>query len=253
MPHNNAASIVLSATTTVEIQALIEQLELDVVPHNPLSSQLVWDGVKLAIHAPDLGKPIFVDFVGGKNAHRRQFGGGCGQPFARAIGLKKGKRPTVIDATAGFGRDAFVLAALGCQIHLLERQPWIAALLQDGLNRANKNADTAEISQRMTLIYADAIMHFKQLKPTDKPDVIYLDPMYPSRDKSALVKKDMRLLHQLAGADMDSEHLLKSAQAMANKRVVVKRPSSAPYIATHKPQAEISGKTTRYDIYIHPV
>ena len=251
MPLNNADSIVLSSPATAEIETLVDQLSLHVVTHQPDITQLVWDGTHIAIHAPDLGNPIFIDFVSGKNAHRRQFGGGRGQPLARAMGLKKGNTPTVMDATAGFGRDAFVIASLGCHVQLIERQTWVAALLQDGLHRAQQSSDTAEISQKMHLVHADAISYLQQLNDVDKPDVVYLDPMYPTRDKAALVKKDMRLLHQLAGSDIDSAPLLVAAKAAAKKRVVVKRPSTARYIAEQKAQAEISSKTTRYDVYIH--
>jgi 16S rRNA (guanine1516-N2)-methyltransferase len=75
---------------------------------------------------PKMGA-VYVDFVEGKARHRRQFGGGKGQDIAKAIGLHKFKNPRVIDATAGLGREAFVLASLGCHLTLLERSPIIHA------------------------------------------------------------------------------------------------------------------------------
>ena len=71
---------------------------------------------------PKLGA-VYVDFVGGTMAHRRKFGGGRGEAVAKAVGIKGSALPTVIDATAGLGRDAFVLAAIGCQVRLVERHP----------------------------------------------------------------------------------------------------------------------------------
>lgn len=230
--------------------SLSKHLGLKLSPLDNNTIQLVITQQLVEIRAPELGNPIYIDFVEGKNAHRRQFGGGRGQPLAKAIGLKKGSTPTVIDATAGFGRDAFVLANLGCDITLLERNPLISTLLKDALQRASDNIDISTITARMSVNNVDAIDYLNQLEAHQYPEVIYMDPMYPSREKSALVKKDMRLLHDLAGPDTDSEQLLTSARASALKRVVVKRPKSAPFVGQQKPATSIESKNTRYDIYL---
>lgn len=246
-------SITVSADLPeLEINAkqLADTLALPYSELKPEQIQLVITPQHIEIRAPDLGNPIFIDFEQGKNAHRRQFGGGRAQALAKAIGLKKGATPTVIDATAGFGRDAFVLANLGCNITLIERNPVIATLLDDALQRATDNPEIAAVISRMSLINNDAIHYIAKLKQQSYPDVIYLDPMYPSREKSALVKKDMRLLHELAGLDSDSEKLLTIAKTTALKRVVVKRPKSAPFIGEQKPDTSIASKNTRYDIYL---
>ncbi len=232
-------------------EALAHKLNLPLSPINKEHIQLVLTPHHIEIRAPELGNPILIDFEEGKNAHRRQFGGGRGQPLAKAIGLKKGANPSVIDATAGFGRDAFVLANLGCKVTLIERNPLIATLLDDALQRASDNKDISEVITRMSLINHDATSYLNTLEQMHYPDVIYMDPMYPSRDKSALVKKDMRLLHQLAGPDTDSEQLLTSARATALKRVVVKRPKSAPFVGNQKPTTSLESKNTRYDVYIN--
>ncbi len=232
-------------------KALADKLSLAFSALNPQQIQLVLTAHHIEIRAPELGNPILIDFEEGKNAHRRQFGGGRGQPLAKAIGLKKGANPSVIDATAGFGRDAFVLANLGCKITLIERNRLIATLLDDALQRASDNADIAEVITRMSLINHDATTYLNTLDPALFPDVIYMDPMYPSREKSALVKKDMRLLHQLAGPDTDSEQLLATARTTALKRVVVKRPKSAPFVGNQKPTTSLESKNTRYDVYIN--
>ena len=229
---------------------LAKQLQLKLSPLNIEFLQLVVTDLHVELRAHDLGNAIFIDFVAGKNAHRRQFGGGRGQPLAKAIGLKKGATPTIIDATAGFARDAFVLANLGCPITLIERNPVIATLIEDALNRAQDDDEVGDVIKRMTLINNDAVAYLNNLEEQNRPEVIYMDPMYPSREKSALVKKDMRLLHQLAGPDTDSEELLSTARKTALKRVVVKRPKSAPFVGEQKPATSIESKNTRYDIYL---
>lgn len=193
--------------------------------------------------------PVYVDFLAGKAAHRRQFGGGRGQPLAKAVGLKHGLCPSVLDVTAGLGRDAFVLAGLGCQLRLLERSPVIAALLQDGLQRA---ADDDVVRDRMQLIHADSREFLARLGDSENeyPDVIYLDPMYPKRSKSALVKKEMRALQQLIGGDDDAPELLKAALGIARQRVVVKRPQTAPVLDGPAPDFLIESKNTRFDVYL---
>jgi len=201
--------------------------------------------VELGEHAAG---PIRVDFLAGAVAHRAQFGGGAGQMIAKAIGIQPGVRPTVLDATAGLGRDAFVLASLGCPLTLIERQPIIAALLEDGLQRALGDSDVATVVTRMHLRIGNAI-ELMQAWTGEAPQVIYLDPMFPHRDKAALVKKEMRLFRPLAGDDDDAPALLEAALALATHRVVVKRSRKAPTIAGTQPGYALEGKSNRFDIY----
>lgn len=211
------------------------------------------DGLVLVGDEKRYGKPLRVDFVAGKAAHRRRFGGGRGQLVAKACGLTKGVTPSIVDATAGLGRDAFVLASLGAQVLLIERVAAIAALLEDGLKRASKHSETADIAARMTLRHGDAAQALEALVASADfmPQVIHLDPMFPHREKSALVKKEMRLFRELAGDDNDAPRLLEAALDVATHRVVVKRPRKAPPIAGPSPQHTLEGKTSRYDLYVH--
>lgn len=207
------------------------------------------DGLQLQELSSTAPGPIRVDFIEGALAHRRQFGGGSGQMIAKAVGIQSGVRPTVLDATAGLGRDAFVLACLGCQVQMIERNPIVAALLADGLRRARLDAEVLAIVQRMPLLVGDAI-ELMSTWAADMPQVIHLDPMFPSRDKSALVKKEMRLFKPLVGADADAADLLAAALALASHRVVVKRARKAPAIAGTPPTYSLQGKSSRYDIYV---
>jgi len=211
---------------------------------------LTSERLELRRHAPPVQGPVYADFVAGKNAHRRRFGGGRGQPLARAVGLKRGRNPLVLDATAGLGRDAFVLASLGCELVLLERSPVIAALLQNGLERALADAQTQPIARRMKLHCAESVDYLAGLGRANQPDVIYMDPMYPHRKKSALVKKEMRLFRQLVGEDSDSPGLLSAARRYARHRVVVKRPAGAEPVGNEAPSLVINSRSTRYDVYL---
>ncbi|PMR70065.1 class I SAM-dependent methyltransferase [Halomonas heilongjiangensis] len=199
------------------------------------------------------GNPLAVDFVAGRAAHRRHFGGGRGQLIARACGLGKGVTPSVVDATAGLGRDAFVLASLGAEVLMVERVAAIFALLEDGVARALADPETAGIAARMHLARGDATRELDALVAEGgvSPQVVHLDPMFPHRDKSALVKKEMRLFRVLAGDDGDAPRLLEAALDVATHRVVVKRPRQAPPIAGPAPRHVIEGKTSRYDLYVH--
>ncbi|CAJ1914300.1 Ribosomal RNA small subunit methyltransferase J [Aeromonas hydrophila] len=197
---------------------------------------------------PKLGA-VYVDFVEGAVAHRRKFGGGRGQSIAKAVGLKAGAMPRVVDATAGLGRDAFVLASLGCKVTMIERSPVVAALLQDGLARAEQDPEIGPwVRERMQLRHGPAVETLLGL--TERPDVIYLDPMFPHKQKSALVKKEMRVFQSLVGPDLDADALLPAALAMADKRVVVKRPDYAGWLNEHKPSMAIETKSNRFDVYV---
>jgi 16S rRNA (guanine1516-N2)-methyltransferase len=208
------------------------------------------DGLSLKQTDKNGPGPIMVSFTGSTMEYRLKHGGGRSQALARAIGLKKGWQPAVIDTTAGLGRDGFVLAYLGCQVHMLERSPILAAMLKDGLQRARRAAHTAETAGRIRLTLTDSKEFLQKLKQQDRSDVIYLDPMYPERTKSSLVKKEMRMLRGLAGADQDAEKLLDIALQCATNRVVVKRPRLAETLGDTTPSHAITGKTSRFDVYL---
>lgn len=192
---------------------------------------------------------VYVDFSGGKVGHRFRHGGGKGQLIAKAVGLNKGLPPRVMDLTAGLGRDAFVLASLGCHVEMVERSPVVAALLQDGLQRAQSAAEIAAVVARMSLVVAEGAQHLQQFEGVP-PEVCYLDPMYPHSKKSALPGKEMLLFRAVVGEDADAASLLAHACGVATKRVVVKRPRKAEYLGGQPPDFQLGGKSTRYDIYL---
>ena len=190
---------------------------------------------------------VFVDFISGSTAHRRKFGGGKGQAIAKAIGLKSGVALNVIDATAGLGRDAFVLASLGCYVTLVERSPVAAALLEDGLERAYLDHEIGSwVQERMQFHFSSSTEFLKN----NQTDVVYLDPMFPHKKKSALVKKEMRVFQGVVGADLDADNLLDVALESAKYRVVVKRPDYAPFLNDKKPSMSIKTKKNRFDVYV---
>lgn len=198
--------------------------------------------------------PVYVDFASGALAHRRRFGGGRNQALAKAVGLKGRIRPAVLDPTAGLGRDAFALAALGCTVKMVERSPLVAALLEDGLRRAMTDPEIGSwMNERMSLVDADGRVFMTRLENQQRPDVVYLDPMYPQRGKTALVKKEMRALRRILGEDADAHDLLAAALNCARRRVVVKRPRSAPSLEGPKPDARVCSENTRFDLYIKPL
>ena len=197
---------------------------------NPMALALTTEHLELRKRdEPKLGG-IFVDFVGGAMAHRRKFGGGRGEAVAKAVGIKGDYLPDVVDATAGLGRDAFVLASVGCRVRMLERNPVVAAL-----------------QERLQLIHASSLTALTDITP--RPQVVYLDPMFPHKQKSALVKKEMRVFQSLVGPDLDADGLLAPARQLATKRVVVKRPDYAPPLADVATPNAVVTKGHRFDIY----
>ena len=236
-----------------EAAALAVALGVVLVEQLPESGQvLVLNNIRTELRT--LGKnapgPVYVDFVEGVVAHRRKFGADRGQLLSKAAGLKGTYLPDVIDATAGFGKDGFVLASLGCQVRLIERSPLAGALLADGLRRARNNPEIREIIGRMSLTKGDAIVCLAELAEQRAPDVVVLDPMFPDPEKGALVKKEMLALQTFVGEDLDAPMLLTAALAVAQRRVIVKRPIGAPPIEGPKPSVEIVGGGTRFDVYV---
>lgn len=228
----------------------------DHLPHLPALAFLVRDdATQLALVDDRSVLAISARFHGAGMDYRREKGGGRSELIAKAVGLKGGKSPMVIDATAGLGVDAFVLASLGCRVTMLERVPAVNALLRNGLERsrlyaAEEDAKLQAILSRMRLVQTDATGYLNNLEEEEFPDVIYLDPMFPERKKSAAVKKEMQIFHKLIGPDDDADRLFQVALARARDRVVVKRPRVAPSLTDRSPSHSIEGKRNRYDIYL---
>ncbi len=209
--------------------------------------ELTDQGLKLHLLLDGEKQVLIFDLVEGEVANRAVKASKSNETIAKAIGCKPHFRPKVLDATAGMGRDAFIMAALGCQVVMQERNRAIYLLLQDALQRFNRSSLVSSFQFPIELLYQD----FFQMKPLENDfDLIYLDPMFPERKKSALVKKEMRLFKRLVGDDNDADELLLKSLASQAKRVVVKRPKGAPCLANKKPSHEIKAKKFRYDVYL---
>lgn len=195
-------------------------------------------------------QPFYVDFSTGVIHHRMRLANRRNELLARAIGIAPEKCFGLLDATVGFGRDSWLLANLGYKVTALERSPIIFSLLQNGLNRAATIPELQEVCNKLTLIQQDSLHYLKNLTVQNYPDIIYLDPMFPPRRKKALVKKEMILLQNLVGQDIDADTLLSLALDCARKRVVVKRAKLAPNIAEFVPNFTLTGKVGRFDVYL---
>jgi len=235
-------------------QRLAERLELpqsdSAGQDTPFFLSYINDHLSLFESGQSTGtKPLSVDFLAGQSYYRFQHDRRIDQPLAKSVGVKRGVRPAVCDVTAGFGEDAFVLAALGCRVILVERSPLIWALLDDGIRRAASHPSIGPIfTERISLHLADS-RDFLQTADIEAA-TIYLDPMYPGTGKSALNKRKMRVLRQLVGDDSDDVALFAQARQHQHCRVVVKRPLRAELLAGARPDFTISGKSCRFDVYL---
>jgi 16S rRNA (guanine1516-N2)-methyltransferase len=217
---------------------------------------LVFSPAGTALHTYGRGKqaPIQVAWHQGAAAHRRHFGGGLGQQIAKAVGVSGKFQPRLLDATAGLGQDAFVLASLGASVQLWERSPVVYALLTDGWQRAQAFGQATGDQGLLAILARLCIQHQDaQTAPWPEADVVYLDPMFPERAKKAAIAKSMRAFHDLVGDDLDADGLLLRALEQAADcgfyRVVVKRPRLAPFLAAKTPSHRLDGKSCRFDIY----
>ena len=189
-----------------------------------------------------------IDFAGGAVGYRFRRSGERGHPLVRAAGIKRDRIPSIVDATAGLGRDAFLLASAGATVTLIDRSPEVHALLKEALaSAAAESPELAEVIGRMTLVRGDA----RDCLPNLKPDVVIVDPMHPPRHNTALVKKEMRQLSAIVGADEDADELMRIALSSARERVVLKWPLRAtPLLDAPKPSHQFAGKTVRYEVFM---
>jgi 16S rRNA (guanine1516-N2)-methyltransferase len=208
------------------------------------------EGLALGMTGATRVAPVRGDFADPKLLYRMRGPGARREDLARATGARERRGLRLIDATAGWGRDSAVLAALGCDVTMIERHPVVAALLADALARARLDASdrVRQLATRLLMIAGDA----RELLPAWRdppPDVVLLDPMFPERGASAAVRKEMRFFQDIVGGDDDAPLLLEAALALAVHRVVVKRPRKAPALAGRTPSYAIEGRSTRFDVY----
>lgn len=176
-----------------------------------------------------------------------------GELIVKAAKLKDApERPIAVDATAGLGEDSLLLAAAGFSVMMFERDPIIAALLRDALRRAAESEDAVlkDAVQRMQLFEEDSLQALPRL--SERPDIVVLDPMFPERQKSALVKKKFQLLHKIERPCADGDEMLEAALAAFPRKILIKRPLKGPYLADRKPDYSLRGKAVRYDCIVVP-
>ena len=170
--------------------------------------------------------------------------------LVRAARVRGVEAPTAVDATAGLGEDSLLLAAAGFTVTMFEKDPVIAALLRDALERAAANPELAPVAARMTLVEGDSVAGLRDLGFS--PDVVFLDPMFPERTKSAAVKKKFQLLHHLERPCDNEGELLDAAISARPRKIVIKRPPKGPWLAGAKPSHALAGKAVRYDVIVPP-
>ena len=190
--------------------------------------------------------PLLIDFSSGYFSHRLKNITFKKELIARAVGAKSLAK--VLDCTGGLGRDAFLLASLGCCVTMIERSQVLALLLEDALKRALRHPDLGDIAMRINLLAMDARHYLSRMDVV--PDVIILDPMFPDRKKSAKVKGDMQIVQRFLGKDEDVRALFDSAMNTQCPRVVMKRPLYDKSKLPVKPTNTMMGSSVRFDIFI---
>lgn len=272
-PARIAQAAALALQLGLRVEALAERRLLLPARHRPeagfnepvanetpaFETVVLWlDDAGLGLQAIEkpLPAPVRVDFASDALRWRMAQGGGGGEAVVKACGIKPvaagAQRLRVLDATAGWGRDSWLLAHVGAEVQSCERSPIVQALLRDGLARAAATAQTAETAVRIQLHEGsaqDVLLRLRDLPAAERPETVYLDPMFPHRDKSALVKLDMRLFRQVVGSDDDADELLALARQVATRRIVVKRPRHAPDLAGVAPHQRMEGQSNRFDLY----
>jgi 16S rRNA (guanine1516-N2)-methyltransferase len=247
------AIVIEDSTRESEGRLLAKQLGIPIISHEklqtyPMILSFTKERIELLFPQEQL-RPLYVDFLDKATTTRLQKCQGRNELIAKAVGIKKGYLPVVIDTTAGLGGDAIILAFLGCRVEMIERSRVICALLQDAMRRA-QIAHPPWLSN-LSLICDDAKDFLRQqIEAQRLVDVVYMDPMFPERSKSALVKKEMRILKRIVGSDVDAAQLFELAKQCAKRRIVVKRPLHAEPLVREKPAIIYKARAFRFDVYV---
>lgn len=203
---------------------------------------LQFDGNKITLKRSNDNVEIYSDFTNHNLQKRTQQNNH--ELIVKAVNLKENKY--IWDATAGLGKDAFVLASFGAKVHLFERNPIVATLLSDGLRRARADIKTQTIAEKMQLTFGSINL----ATDIESPQAIYIDTMFPERKKNALVKKEMQFFQEIIREENDDKDLLLTARKFPVNRIVVKRPIKAEYLGNIKPAYQYTGKNIRFDVYL---
>ena len=191
-------------------------------------------------------KPLQVNFEEADFLARVSRAGKKNELVAKAVGVRKGLR--VLDCTAGLGRDGFLLAALGCEVTMLERSRVMYLLLKDGLGRAARHVELTNTSARIRLRHGDAKILIAELAADH--DVLYLDPMFPEKKSSAAVKGDMQQMQRYLGSDQSAIQLLRHAQNSVCPKVVLKRPALYVDQEGLEPHHVVGNRNSRYEVFV---
>ena len=205
--------------------------------------------IQLAPKDKSMGNPVVVDFASGTIGFRGRQNVRQELLVKAVFGRDKKTAPNVLDMTGGLGRDSFILACAGCNVTTLERSPLVFLLLSDGLYRAAMDLELQPVIQNIDLHFCDAVKADNLALDSSFYDVVYMDPMFPGRTKSALVKKEMRVFRDVVGEDMDVNQLFEQARNVAQKKVIVKRPRKSAFIKDKKPTYSVEGRSSRFDVY----
>ena len=207
------------------------------------------DRIQLAPRDKTMGSPVVVDFSSGTIGFRGRQNVRQELLVKAVFGRDKKIAPNVLDMTGGLGRDSFILACAGCNVTTLERNPLVFLLLLDGLYRAAADIELQSVVRNIELHFCDAVKAESVALDSSAYDVVYMDPMFPERTKSALVKKEMRIFRDVVGEDMDVNQLFEQARSVARKKVIVKRPRKSAFIKDKKPTYSVEGRSSRFDVY----
>ncbi|OUS24948.1 hypothetical protein A9Q99_23160 [Gammaproteobacteria bacterium 45_16_T64] len=216
------------------------------VHDSPYLLSLTDQRIQLAAQAKGAGNPVVVDFSCGAIGFRGSQNVRQELLVKAVLGRDKRAAMSVLDMTGGLGRDSYILACAGCKVTTTERNPVVYLLLADGLYRASLDSELMSIVGNISLLFGDARLSAEKVCSYD---AVYLDPMFPERSKSALVKKEMRVFRDVVGTDADVNELFTYALEVATKKVVVKRPRKSSYVMDKKPTYSVEGRSSRFDVY----
>ncbi len=225
---------------------------LKIVPNIDISTShsekyLTLDGSYLTLITGD--NSLTIDFASKEIANRiNPKAKKCS--VVQAVEGRNKNKLKILDTTAGLGRDSFTLAARGHSVVAIEKDPYIFLLLSDALDRAKQHAHISDIANNITFINDDSSEYITAC--SNSFDCAYVDPMFPERKKSAKVKKDMQIMHNVAfNSDENNNDILTNlTNRKLAKKIIVKRPVNAEFLANKKPSSQLKGKTNRFDIYL---
>lgn len=161
----------------------------------------------------------------------------------KAIGYGGESSKRILDCTGGLGHDAFILALLGQNVTVVDKNKGLCILFELALESLPQTSYFLEAKERITIINDNSASFIDKLLDYD---VVYIDPMF--KDKGTAGRSGvMSLISDYLDDFTDVSDVLIRYKF---NRMVIKRQKQFKQSGNGSPSFILSGKSINFHVFI---